>query len=323
MPNDCENRLTVSLVNEEWHSEDLTYWRDANQGRRQVPLSVAARHAYLMGAGNTSVPTRAEGCPASMARMTRDLNELVFEFASEEVVPDNYSNRSRSNEVLSFKYATPGYQRDSQEWFTRHCDLWGTKWDAYGVTLDEDEDCLNYEFFTAWAPPLEWADKAARYWEARVLIGRRVVLHGMQREELNGQRGRVVDCVDDLWNVCLDSAARCDAAVQRDNMRLCMGGGTSRALPSYQLELTYGECGCNFSGHVLWEGGVRTNEAEGKYGEYYGEAQEDPDEDEDDEEDEEEDDAAADDDDDDNDNDEPVSSEKISRSLQAIGISER
>ena len=38
-------------------------------------------------------------------------------------------------------------------WYNWQCDNWGTKWNSYDCSLDEDEERLEYVFDTAWAPP--------------------------------------------------------------------------------------------------------------------------------------------------------------------------
>ena len=51
----------------------------------------------------------------------------------------------------SYRFAT-GYADD--RWYDWRLQNWDTKWDAYDVAItDDDPDCLEIEFETAWSPP--------------------------------------------------------------------------------------------------------------------------------------------------------------------------
>lgn len=39
---------------------------------------------------------------------------------------------------------------------------WGTKWEPYEVYFENRGDELNYTFQTAWAPPIQWAEKTSK-----------------------------------------------------------------------------------------------------------------------------------------------------------------
>ena len=44
--------------------------------------------------------------------------------------------------------------RSDDRWYDWRVQNWDTKWDAYDVTItDDDPDCLQVEFDTAWSPP--------------------------------------------------------------------------------------------------------------------------------------------------------------------------
>lgn len=47
--------------------------------------------------------------------------------------------------------------KDSENWYDWNVANWGTKWNAYDVTvtdhIDHDHPYLNYSFSTAWSPP--------------------------------------------------------------------------------------------------------------------------------------------------------------------------
>ena len=40
-------------------------------------------------------------------------------------------------------------------WYNWRVANWGTKWDCYDLSIDQDEQELNLEFNTAWSPPEE------------------------------------------------------------------------------------------------------------------------------------------------------------------------
>ena len=40
-------------------------------------------------------------------------------------------------------------------WYNWRVYNWGTKWDCYDLSIDQDEQELNLEFNTAWSPPEE------------------------------------------------------------------------------------------------------------------------------------------------------------------------
>ena len=281
MPNDCENRLCVRLLNSDAQASDLEWWFELNAGIKTVKLPTSARHAFLMGASNASVPRLAVDFPKSAQQLSRDLHRHIFDLAATKVAPSNFKPRSGQSEDLSFIYATPSFREDNpdwQDWNSRH---WGTKWDCYGTQVTQPtskERCLTYEFFTAWGPPLVWLEAAAKHWHEHAVVNKRVMLDGLSREDLNGKRGLAIEYVatKERYLIHLDGAelGKQPLGVRRANLRLIepslVGGG--RDLPSYSLELRYAECGCGFSGLTRWEGTRLTEEAHGDYGEYLGEA---------------------------------------------------
>ena len=44
---------------------------------------------------------------------------------------------------------------NDDRWYNWRVANWGTKWDCYDLTIDEDEQELNLQFNTAWSPPEE------------------------------------------------------------------------------------------------------------------------------------------------------------------------
>ena len=50
-------------------------------------------------------------------------------------------------------FESTGKQDD--RWYNWRVANWGTKWDCYDLSIDEDEQELNLQFNTAWSPPEE------------------------------------------------------------------------------------------------------------------------------------------------------------------------
>ena len=47
----------------------------------------------------------------------------------------------------------PADIEDNEELIDWRWEHWGTKWNTYEVILDEDDESLEYTFYTAWSPP--------------------------------------------------------------------------------------------------------------------------------------------------------------------------
>ena len=52
------------------------------------------------------------------------------------------------------------YGRDN--WYDWSIENWGTKWDINGKLIHKDKECLQYEFDSAWSPPIEWLKKVSK-----------------------------------------------------------------------------------------------------------------------------------------------------------------
>ena len=53
---------------------------------------------------------------------------------------------------LTYRFESTGLADD--RWYDWRLQNWDTKWDAYDVVVtDDDPDCLEIEFNTAWSPP--------------------------------------------------------------------------------------------------------------------------------------------------------------------------
>lgn len=50
----------------------------------------------------------------------------------------------------------------SCDWYDWCVNNWGTKWNANDAQCNDDGDCVWYRFETAWAPPIQWLEKASK-----------------------------------------------------------------------------------------------------------------------------------------------------------------
>ena len=78
----------------------------------------------------------------------------VLNFHSLVPIPD---------EVLAAGYEAAGYDWEMENW--------GCKWEASNTTiLDEREGRVEYEFDTAWSPPMEFLEAVAKKWSNLVFV---------------------------------------------------------------------------------------------------------------------------------------------------------
>lgn len=56
----------------------------------------------------------------------------------------------------------PRWEEDSQDWYQWRIDNWGTKWNANDVDTNNDLNEILYHFDTAWGPPIEFVETAAK-----------------------------------------------------------------------------------------------------------------------------------------------------------------
>jgi hypothetical protein len=50
----------------------------------------------------------------------------------------------------------------NSDWYGWCNSNWGTKWDAYELTLNHEDSYTTYCFDTAWSPPFEWINKVSK-----------------------------------------------------------------------------------------------------------------------------------------------------------------
>ena len=62
---------------------------------------------------------------------------------------------------LSFGKNVPIPEEKKNDWYNWNCQNWGTKWDAYDVDIDDNNDIFTYYFNTAWSPPTSWLNEVA------------------------------------------------------------------------------------------------------------------------------------------------------------------
>jgi hypothetical protein len=53
-------------------------------------------------------------------------------------------------------------QYGENNWYDWSRNNWGTKWDVEGTLIYQDNNRLEYEFLSAWAPPTVWLQKVSR-----------------------------------------------------------------------------------------------------------------------------------------------------------------
>lgn len=66
-----------------------------------------------------------------------------------KAIPEPEYNNKSENESLN----------GSPDWYEWRVNNWGTKWNAYDINVNKNEDELYYYFNTAWSHPIEWYKK--------------------------------------------------------------------------------------------------------------------------------------------------------------------
>ena len=109
-----------------------------------------------------------------------DFNRVKHFYHANQGVVVSHKNK-KGDEVtdykeLSFDCAVPVPKRKRMDcslsggWYDFGVDNWGTKWDAYDVCVeyDEEENHLFYDSTTAWSPPVKWMEKASRKFRVKL-----------------------------------------------------------------------------------------------------------------------------------------------------------
>ena len=118
MPNHCHNRVTFYSANTEAVAKLKQIFEDENCFGQIIP----------------------EPDWANMPLMSNELKFLGRERGKVGELPVNGT------------FQSTGQQDD--RWYDWRVQNWDTKWDAYDVVVtDDDPECLEIEFNTAWSPP--------------------------------------------------------------------------------------------------------------------------------------------------------------------------
>jgi len=101
---------------------------------------------------------------------------VVQAFKTKAVGHSPWEKPEKPPDVLNFHSLVPvpkevlkaGYESAGYDWEMAN---WGCKWGASGPgILDEWGGRVEYEFYTAWSPPIEFLQKVAVQWPALVFV---------------------------------------------------------------------------------------------------------------------------------------------------------
>jgi len=129
MPNHCHNRVTFYASPE--HNDQIAkikqMFLDENIFTQIIP----------------------EPDWANTPLMSKDVQGLVYDRGKVGELPMQPSNEN--GHYVPFFQST---DRQDDRWYDWRLQNWDTKWDAYDVVVtDDDPDCAEIEFNTAWSPP--------------------------------------------------------------------------------------------------------------------------------------------------------------------------
>jgi hypothetical protein len=153
MPNWCNNTLNVS-----GDEKSIAAFLTAARGRH-----AGYNDANYCGDGNAPWPVhdkvRVKALVKNPAPVYGDEMDLCMNALYP--VPMDYRRFSfddgqarKLGEAVGEERKCGGYQ-----WQTDH---WGTKWDVDGVLLENQSTFLQYQFDSAWAPPISFFEKVAK-----------------------------------------------------------------------------------------------------------------------------------------------------------------
>ena len=118
MPNHCHNRVTFYSDNTEDVAKLKKIFTDENTFGQIIP----------------------EPDWANTPLMSSDIKGLGYDRGKVGELPVNGTFQSTG--------------RNDDRWYDWRLQNWDTKWDAYDVVVtDDDPECLEVEFNTAWSPP--------------------------------------------------------------------------------------------------------------------------------------------------------------------------
>lgn len=92
---------------------------------------------------------------------THDENELCIDFNLIAPTPIELTNNSSpvSSEELAKTFKE---KYGAEDWYHWNCDNWGTKWNARAISLKDNGNSLEFEFDTAWSPPIPIIQKLSK-----------------------------------------------------------------------------------------------------------------------------------------------------------------
>ena len=94
-----------------------------------------------------------------------DFNKIVPEPKTKEECIAKYGEKYIDN---GDKHLQHDEDNEWFDWYSWHCDFWGTKWNACETDI-EDDDCVS--FWTAWAEPDEiWVALSKMYPDRKISI---------------------------------------------------------------------------------------------------------------------------------------------------------
>ena len=131
MPNHCQNRVTI------YNGQDL------EEGREQI-----AKLKEIFEDESTFGQIIPEPDWANTPLMSKDVQGLVYDRGKVGELPVS----TKGEYGISSRFQSTGIA--DQRWYDWRLQNWDTKWDAYDVVVtDDDPDCTEIEFNTAWSPP--------------------------------------------------------------------------------------------------------------------------------------------------------------------------
>ena len=135
MPNHCHNRVTI-----------YGSGNDTDETRAQI-----AKLKQIFEDENCFGQIIPEPDWANTPLMSKDVKEYSF---SEPRGKAGELPMQPTNENGHHVPFFPSTGRQDDRWYDWRNQNWGTKWDCYDVEVtDDDPDCLEIQFNTAWAPP--------------------------------------------------------------------------------------------------------------------------------------------------------------------------
>jgi Api92-like protein with ferredoxin domain len=91
--------------------------------------------------------------------------ENILKVSGEEKEVQRFKELAKSKDpnfdsALSFESLYP--VADKKDWYDWCIAHWGTKWDIEATLEELASDYLEYQFVSAWSPPIEWLKKVSQ-----------------------------------------------------------------------------------------------------------------------------------------------------------------